>query len=318
MSDCSTLRLLLAQVGPSPSENALLLSGGLDSTILASVLKPEYAVTVILRDDAPDLSFAKKAADRFCRRHRVCKVDFDLLPELVDELVETLKTFDPIEIRNSIVALLGLREAKRDGYSSVATGDGADELFAGYNYLSRYHSDPDALQAELLRLWGLMHFSSLKLGEREKVRVVTPYLSAGFSEFAKSLDVRKKIGLHENAVWGKFILRKCFEGELGSELAWRKKMAQEEGAGSDSIAMFVDSIMDASMFVESVEAAKQQGVRLRSKEHAYYYQSYLRHFSPPREESETECKSRCPECLACFKTAGKFCRTCGAYPVVPV
>jgi asparagine synthase (glutamine-hydrolysing) len=49
--------------------------------------------------------------------------------------MKVIKTFDPMEIRNSAAVYIGMREAKKDGNSTILTGDACDELFAGYSFL---------------------------------------------------------------------------------------------------------------------------------------------------------------------------------------
>jgi len=292
---------------------ALLLSGGLDSTILASILRPEYSVAAGFGADAPDLAFARQVAQRYSRRHAEEVFYEEKMADMVDAVVQVFKTFDPIEIRNSCVALAGLERAKRDGHTRVMTGDGGDELFAGYNYLSRYYGDLKKVEQELARLWQVMHFSSKTLGERIGVQVVTPFLDPEFAEFARSVDVAEKVGEHGGQKYGKFILRRCFEPEIG-ELAWRPKMAQEQGAATDRFSGFVEKMIDDATYASKARIAESEGVRIRSKEHLNYYAIFRSYFPPPKEESH--CDRVCPKCHACLE--GRFCRTCGAFPVTPV
>jgi asparagine synthetase B (glutamine-hydrolysing) len=74
-------------------------------------------------------------------------------------LFKTFKTFDPLEIRNSAVLYFGIKTSKDQGFRSIARGMGADELFAGYNYLHRYFSNLRKLQLILEDLWAIMRFS---------------------------------------------------------------------------------------------------------------------------------------------------------------
>lgn len=308
---------LVARLKASVDRNragALLLSGGLDSTVLASILCPEYSVAAGLGPGAPDLAFARQAGQKYSKNHIEEVFDEERMAEMVDAVVQTFKTFDPIEIRNSCVALAGLERAKCDGYSMVMTGDGGDELFAGYNYLSRYYGDLKRLEQEMERLWEVMHFSSRTLGEKIGVEISTPFLDSAFAQFAKSIDAGEKIGDHGGQTYGKFILRRCFEPEIGP-LAWRAKMAQEQGAATDRFHDFIEKMIDDTTYANKVQIAASEGVRIRSKEHLNYYAIFRGYFPPPKEDS-TGCGSVCPECRACLK--GGFCRTCGAFPVTPV
>jgi len=64
--------------------------------------------------------------------------------------VKTMKSFDPMEIRNSVAIYVGLKVVKENGISTVMTGDGCDELFAGYSFLFRY--EKEKLDFELKKL----------------------------------------------------------------------------------------------------------------------------------------------------------------------
>jgi asparagine synthase (glutamine-hydrolysing) len=294
--------------------DALLLSGGLDSSILASMVQPSYSVTSALGADAPDLVFARQVAKKCGAKHAEVVFKHERMLELVASVVQILKTFDPIEIRNSVVALAGIAQAKSDGYSAIMTGDGGDELFAGYNYLSKYHDDFERLDRELRRLWHVMHFSSLRLGENLGIEVKTPYLDPEFMRYAMSLAVEHKVGEHDGRKWGKFILRRCFEPELGSMIAWRPKLAQEQGAGTDRFGEYIDGKIDDLTFANRKRTAQAEGVRLRNKEHLHYYGLFRSYFAPPRED---DCESRCPDCRGCIELDRRYCRICGAFPVRP-
>jgi asparagine synthase (glutamine-hydrolysing) len=294
--------------------DALLLSGGLDSSILAGILRPPYAVTCSFGDDSPDVPYASKVAERFCGHHARVVLGPEKMLDLVEKAVQIFKTFDPVEIRNSVVALAGMEQAKNDGHTEIMTGDGGDELFAGYNYLSRYFSDPARLDVEVRRLWKVMHFSAQKLGEHLGMKIMAPFLDAGFMDYAKSMPVSEKVGEHEGKIWGKHNLRNCFEPMLGSKIAWRAKLAQEQGAATDRFAAFIDDRIDDLTFSNKSAIARREGVVLRSKEHLHYYALFRSYFAAPGDEG---CSLRCPSCRACMDVDGRFCRTCGAFPVTP-
>lgn len=316
MTSCEELVSRLAASVRRNDADALLLSGGLDSAVLASILCPAYSVTAGYGSDAPDLAYARQAAQKYSGRHVEAIFSDVEMADMMEQVVQVFKTFDPIEIRNSCVALAGLAQAKKDGYAKVMTGDGGDELFAGYNYLSRYYGDMQRLEQELERLWNVMHFSSRVLGGHIGVQVATPFLDDEFASFAKSISVVEKVGERCGQKWGKFILRRCFERELGG-LAWRPKMAQEQGAATDRFANFVEQRIDDGTFANRKKGAQEEGVAIRSKEHLNYYAIFRSYFPPPREES-ANCEFVCPDCRACVRQDGRFCRTCGAFPVAPV
>ena len=316
MACCEELTKSLAASVQRNRTDSLLLSGGLDSAIIASLARPDYAVTVGFGSGAPDIQYSRKVAGKFCRRHAVRILDMVQVHELVDKVIKSLKAFDPIAIRNSIVALAGLEQAKADGYLEIMSGDGGDELFAGYNYLSRYFHDHDGLDKELRRLWDIMHFSTNDLAAILSMRISSPLLDPLFTPIAKSIPVGEKVGIRDGRPWGKFILRTCFEKGLG-ELAWREKAAQEIGSGTWQISeRLLQSVSDSEMDSIVGEAAGD-GVVLRGKEHAYYYKIYRKYHEAPSKERR-QCPERCPKCGGCFGPNPQYCRICGAFPVSPI
>jgi asparagine synthase (glutamine-hydrolysing) len=334
LQTCEQLTKLLAESVKRNHADALLLSGGLDSSILASILRPQRSLAAGFGTTAPDLVYARQVAERYSKHHVEVSFGQDRMAELVEQVIQIFRKFDPIEIRNSAAALAGIEWAKSEGYSSVMTGDGGDELFAGYNYLSRYYSDMQRFDSELRRLWQIMHFSSRKLGEYKGIEVKTPFLDEKFASFAKMINVNDKVGEYDGKKWGKFILRKCFEPALGS-LVWRPKLAQEQGAATDRYQQYIEEMIDDLTFANKKRIAlEQESVKIRSKEHLHYYAIFRSYFPPPKEGGGGEegeegeegerrrdnhtCRSRCSDCLGCIAPDATFCRKCGAFPVVPV
>ena len=126
MQDCEQLTKLLTESVERNHANALL-SPGLDSSILASILRPEYSLDWVW-NGLPDLAYARQVAERYCKHHVEIVFGPNKMAELVEQVIQIFRTFDPIEIRNSAVALAGIEWAKSDGYSNIMTGDGSDEL----------------------------------------------------------------------------------------------------------------------------------------------------------------------------------------------
>ena len=315
MSSSNTQRVLrenLKEIVQKYSDSSLLLSGGLDSSILACLMKPKFSIVTSLGTDSMDIEYARRIARKYSENHIECVVDFDDIMMTVPHIVKTFKTFDPLEIRNSAVIYLGLKTSRDQGFMSVVTGDGADELFAGYNYMQRYFSNLERLQSILEDLWTIMKFSSRKIGESLGVVVNTPYLEKQFYSLATSIGIDEKVGEHENKKWGKFILRKTFEDEMGSTV-WRNKMALEQGSGFEKISVKFHDLIDDEEFNNESKRVLIDGVKLKNKEHLYYYRIYESFFgSPVKEPCETK---RCSFCSSCL-TYPKYCYTCGAFPPI--
>ncbi|HEY7571000.1 MAG TPA: asparagine synthase-related protein [Nitrososphaeraceae archaeon] len=294
----------------SPSEN-LLLSGGLDSSIVCSISRPKKTITIGSSVSAPDLSYAKLIASKYSEEHTQLILNLDQLLQVIHNAIYILRTFDPVEIRNSSVLLAAIEHVKREGGTTIMTGDGADELFAGYNYLLRYYNDVDKLDNELRRLRRIMSFSSTRIGKKMGIRVMTPFLDKEMVTFADSLDVSAKVGLRNGRIWGKYILRKCYESELGVNIAWRTKYAQEQGSGFAAIRDILLRRCSCTDLVNVIDKSGQ-GPRIRDTEHLYYFEIYRKYFPLPIEESCTG--ERCPDCHACLTDNSNYCHTCGCFP----
>lgn len=312
---CRELRSRIIQTSRNSRHDSILLSGGLDSSILASIIRPHNAITIGLGMKAEDLSFADNIAELFCQRHIKVILDEERLLAIMKNLVSLTRTFDPIEIRNSCVLYAGIEESLRRGCNGVITGDGCDELFAGYDYMRRLDGSLKELEHELQRVWGIMHFSSYTIGQALGIAVSSPYLDNPFLEYAKVIKISEKIGYYDGRRWGKFILRKCFEKDIGREIAWRTKRAQESGANITKMTSVIDEACDNDLYKIERKKAKDEGVIIRDKEHLYYYLLYRRMFPPPRMYNKS-CAFRCPKCLGPFIWKGSYCRTCGSYPIV--
>jgi asparagine synthase (glutamine-hydrolysing) len=275
-------------------------------------MRPKLSIVTSLGPNSQDLKYAKIIAKKYSQNHVECIVDFEDILEIVPNMIKMFKTFDPLEIRNSSVIFFAVREAKYHGYDGVVTGDGADELFAGYNYLRRYFADLGKLQEILVELWKIMRFSSRKIGETLGITVNTPYLEKPLYDLAISIDINEKVGEYASKKWGKFILRKAFAKEFGSTV-WRNKMALELGSGFKQISNKFGDFIDDKDFEKESKTAALDNVTVRDKEHLYYYRIYKSFFGCPAKES---CDSlRCSFCSACLPYP-KYCYTCGAFPPI--
>ena len=320
VSYCNDLYSLLKEIIAKEKAEGLLLSGGLDSSIIASIQKPKYTITVTLEGYGSDQKYARLIAEKYGSNHINISIKNNELLKIEEKVIELFKTFDPIFIRNSSVVFAALQKASELQISTILTGDGGDELFAGYNYLKRYYHDKKELELNVKRLWDNMHFPSEKIGNFFNIKVYSPYLDEKFIKFAKSIDISMKIGEFKNRMWGKFVLRKCFQQqERLEQLAWREKEAQEEGSGFSKIAHYLDQIFSNQEFLDNVKRIKEkEDVRIRNKEHLFYYLLYRKYFLPPGSQKDLIQKRICPDCTCNYIWNGHFCRICGAYPVNPI
>ena len=296
--------------------DGLLLSGGLDTAMLAYLtskwVKPG-CITVALRDaPAPDVDYAKLVASRLELRHYVHYFGNEELDENIRDVIRILKSFDPMEIRNSVAIYVALKVGRDQGMSTFMTGDGCDELFGGYSFL--FGLTKEQLDKAQKKIWNNMRFSSVPLAEALGVEVRLPYLDPQFRAFATELDTGLKIKSEKGEVWGKWILRKAFENIMPQEIVWRVKAPIEVGSGTTILPSLFDSrISDLEFNEKKMRYLNEDRVVIRSKEHLFYYEIYRSVIGVPYRGASNA--KTCPDCGSNVEEGASFCRTCGAYPI---
>ncbi len=294
----------------------LLLSGGLDTAILAYLaskwVKPG-CITVTLRGaPAPDVDYAKIVASRLALRHYVHYFGNEELDEGIRAVIRIMKSFDPMEIRNSAAIYVALKVARNQGMSTIMTGDGGDELFGGYSFLFGFSKEQ--LDTALKKLWSNMRFSSIYMGKDLGLEVRLPFLDPQFKSFAMGLDPGLKVKSEREQVWGKWLLRKAFENVLPQELVWRVKAPIEVGTGTTILPSLFDSrISDFEFNEKKRRYLNEDGVVIRSKEHLFYYGIYRSEIGVPYAVDSNA--KVCPDCGSNVEEGASFCRVCGAYPI---
>jgi len=296
--------------------DGLLLSGGLDTAILAYLaskwVKPS-CVTVALRGaPAPDIDYAKLVASRLKLEHHVHYFDSRELDESIRAVIRIMKSFDPMEIRNSAAIYVALKVGRDRGISTIMTGDGCDELFAGYSFL--FGLTEEQLDTALRKMWVNMRFSSEYVAKDLGVEVRLPFLDPQFKALATDLDVGLKVKSEGEQVWGKWVLRKAFESIIPPEIAWRAKAPIEVGTGTTILPSLFDSrISDPEFNEKKMRYFNEDRVVIRSKEHLFYYEIYRSVIGVPCATVGNA--KTCPDCGSDIDEGASFCRTCGAYGI---
>jgi len=296
--------------------DGLLLSGGLDTAILAYLASKwvkARCITVALRGaPAPDVDYAKIVANRCELRHYVYYFGNEQLDESIRAVIRIMKSFDPMEIRNSAAIYVALKVGRDQGMSTIMTGDGCDELFAGYSFL--FGLTKERLGIALKKLWANMRFSSIYIAKDLGVEVRLPFLAPPFRALATDLDVGLKVKSERGQVWGKWVLRKAFENIMPREIVWRDKAPIEVGSGTATLPALFDSRISGLEFSrKKMRYLNEDRVVIRSKEHLFYYEIYRSVIGVPYA-TDSDAKS-CPDCGANVEEGTSFCRTCGAYPI---
>ena len=229
----------------------IALSGGLDSSILAHLLKDQkiQAMTIITKDFlGTDLTYAQIIAKHTKLPLSLLQVSLEEILDSITETIRILGNFNDIEIRNSIVPYIYLNSLKEKGINSVITGDGADEVFAGYNFLLK--KSEGELAEELERIKRIMHFPSKDIAKSLGMTVETPFLNKDVVKFSNKIPISMKINVRENIKFGKWILRETFEKDLPENIIWRKKSPMQDGSGTSNLTGLFNTIITDKIFSE--------------------------------------------------------------------
>lgn len=304
--------LVIRAVERRPAE-CMLLSGGLDTAILAPLADAggtRAAVTVLTGPDAPDRPYAQAIASHLGWTHYVVESPFEDLLTQTDFVVRELHSFDPMELRNSLVIARGLQEAAHQGYSSAMTGDAADELFGGYSFM--WDKSPADFEEYSRRMAASMKFSSQPLGKALRVEVLAPYTDPDVVRFATQLPKRLKVAQRNGMTVGKWVLRWAFPE---CESRWRRKDPIEVGSGSTRLpAWFAERTPAERLGQEQARALREDRVEIRDAEHLAYYRAFRR-VLPNALEERTFGENACIHCgFDLPRPDSTFCTTCGAFP----
>lgn len=304
---------MLKESCESCKSNTIALSGGLDSTIIAYFLKERKlnSIAIIAKDFvANDLTYCQRVSKEFVIPLTINQVSTADILEAAEETIKILKNFNDIEIRNNIVMYMAIKWAKEQNIAGIITGDGADELFAGYSFL--INKPEKDLEKEIQRVCSVMHFPTQKIGKALGIDIESPFLDEKIVEFAKTIPSDLKVRNEGEKRHGKWILRKTFEKNIPMQIAWREKSPMQDGSGTAGLTNLFDSVINDQIFSEKKKKIEEtDGVRIRTKESMHYYEIYKKLYGVPEKKHGN---SFCPYCNFDVENS-KFCRMCGAFPI---
>ncbi|MGP3951426.1 asparagine synthase (glutamine-hydrolyzing) [Streptomyces sp. 7N604] len=280
----SVRRHLMADV-----EVGVFLSGGLDSSLVAAIAAREYAKAgkrlktfAVGTEDSPDLLAAREAAAFLGTEHHEAVFDAEQATAVLDKVVASVESFDASLIRSAVPNWF-LSELASRHVKAVLTGEGADELFAGYDYYHSAHADPAELDAELARTIGDLHGLNLQRCDRvtmaHGLEARVPFLDAQVIAHAMSLPPDLK-GLEPDGM-EKGHLRRAFAGWLPEHLLWRRKEQFGTGSGAQDVLTprLDEPVSEAELRAEAPE------VELRTAEELAYYRAFRRALPDVRPEA---------------------------------
>jgi len=275
----------------------VLLSGGLDSSIVSAVAKkyaskrvetndkndawyPQLHSFAIGLDGSPDLKAAQIVADYIGTIHHAVTYTIQEGLDAIRDVIYHLETYDTTTIRASTPMYLLARVIKSMGIKMVLSGEGADEIFGGYLY---FHKAPDAkaFHEESVRKLSTLHqYDCLRANKSLAAWGVegrVPFLDKEFMDVAMRLNPKDKMSTDEKIE--KHILRQAFEDLLPAEVTWRQKEQFSDGVGYS----WIDSLKTLVEIEVSDELFESRAFRFpinppQSKEEYYYRSIFSEHF----------------------------------------
>ena len=283
----------------------VLLSGGLDSSIISAVAK-RYAARCIEDDskteawwpqlhsfavglkDAPDLIAARKVAEYIGTVHHEIHFTVEEALDALSDVIYHIETYDVTTVRASTPMYLLARFIKSMGVKMVLSGEGSDELFGGYLY---FHKAPDAraLHEETVRKLDRLHLYDCLRANKSLaawgVEGRVPFLDKEFIDVAMRLNPQDK--MCGNGKIEKHILRKSFEDYLPESVVWRQKEQFSDGVGYSWIDSLKEMAEKKISDKQMIHASERFPINPPMSKEEYWYRAIFESHFPSASAAQT-------------------------------
>ncbi|TWV12958.1 asparagine synthase B [Bacteroidaceae bacterium HV4-6-C5C] len=276
----------------------VLLSGGLDSSVISAVAK-KYASKRIETDnqseawwpqlhsfaiglkDAPDLQKAREVAQYIGTVHHEINYTVQEGLDALRDVIYFIETYDVTTVRASTPMYLLARVIKSMGIKMVLSGEGADEVFGGYLYFHKAPT-PQAFHEETVRKLSKLHMYDCLRANKSLaawgVEGRVPFLDKEFLDMAMSLNPAAKMCPGKEIE--KKIVREAFADMLPESVAWRQKEQFSDGVGYNWIDT-LKAITSAAVSDEQMaQAAERFPINTPMNKEEYYYRSIFEEHFP--------------------------------------
>lgn len=276
----------------------VLLSGGLDSSVISAIAKkyatkrietngqadawwPQLHSFAIGLKGAPDLAAARKVADAIGTIHHEIHYTIQEGLDALRDVIYHIETYDVTTVRASTPMYLLARVIRSMGIKMVLSGEGADEVFGGYLY---FHKAPDAkaFHEETLRKLSKLHLYDCLRANKSLcawgVEGRVPFLDKEFLDVAMRLNPSVKMCPGQTIE--KKILREAFGEMLPPEIAWRQKEQFSDGVGYSWIDTLKQMTAEAVSDEDMAHAAERFPINPPQNKEEYYYRTLFEEHFP--------------------------------------
>jgi asparagine synthase (glutamine-hydrolysing) len=234
LKDCLT-KAVRKRIPSESSRIACLLSGGVDSAIityLARQIHPKVVAYTLAAPHMPsaDLNAAKTLCEQLDIEHVIVSPQVqDMQQFYLEEGVYMTESFEPVLVRNAVSYHFLCRQVVSDGFKYCLNGEGADELFGGYDFVREapIHLQDDVIWHSL----SIIHKTYLQMADRASMYATlearVPYMDKDLIEFCLALPPHARVNTNNN----KILLRETFKKDLPESITNRRKTGMNEGAG---------------------------------------------------------------------------------------
>lgn len=249
------------------------LSGGLDSSTIAALARPFVKTLQTFSaglKNASDLTYAREVAAHIKSNHHEIVVGFDEMIKQLPTVIYHLESFDALLIRSSIINYIAAKAAS-DYVPEIFSGEGGDELFAGYEYIKSL--PPESIPDELIDITGRLHNTAFQRVDRcASAHSTVPHVVfADPNIFSYAFSIPAKYKLNDGIE--KWILRQAVKDVLPSSVLNRTKAKFWEGAGVyELISDYASKKVTDKDF--SNERILPNGWNLNSKEELLYFRIF--------------------------------------------
>lgn len=283
----------------------VLLSGGLDSSIISAVAKM-YAAKRVEDDNktdawwpqlhsfavglkgAPDLIAARQVAEYIGTIHHEIHFTIEEALDALSDVIYHIETYDVTTVRASTPMYLLARFIKSMGVKMVLSGEGSDELFGGYLY---FHKAPDAkaFHEENVRKLDKLHLYDCLRANKSLaawgVEGRVPFLDKEFMDIAMRLNPEDK--MCRDGKIEKYILRKAFEDYLPENVTWRQKEQFSDGVGYNWIDTLRQTAGSKITDSQMARAAERFPINPPMSKEEYWYRSIFEEHFPSASAART-------------------------------
>lgn len=279
-------------------EIGLLLSGGLDSSIIGAIMtqphvKKHLTATgkiksfAVGQEGSPDILAARAVSKQLGTEHIEAIFTPEMAFEALDKVIYHAETYEPELIRSCIPNYF-LAQKTAEHVKVVLTGEGSDELWSGYLYYGDC-DDASALQEENRRILKAVQFVNLQRSDRmsmaHSLEARVPFFDTEYISTAMAVNPAKKMikkGASKDVEQHceKWLLRKQYEEIVAPEVVWRTKAMQCEGVGMTWVNTLQKYINENLVSDEEFAAAAERfpNNTPQSKEEFYYRSVFDKNF----------------------------------------